>query len=361
MTRALSLKMTFLALLAGCPTAAPAWGEGAGESWPGSRDGLVWIWENGASENHAPPLAGEDEPFPGLGQFEGRARLGPNFEQLLERGSFVATAEAGRRIVRACRETGAITVEALVTGFDASPAKDGRILTLGKSGDVPNFSLSQSAGGQLTFRLRTAVFELAKLENDRPAHVLVAHRQDSTACWIDGQPVPLTPEIRGDFQAWDADAELVLGGENWNGSIEAVAIFNRFLDDAEARSHQQLLAPRLNSRQPIPATEVEAELVQITPAPPVEALESYRRALVENVFEIREFLSGPKIEAKRIVVLQWAILDRKPLGADPKPGSVARLRLEPAHLHRELRGEFRVRDHAEFDAPVFLDVGSHLR
>ena len=90
---------------------------------------------------------------------------------------------------------------------------------------------------------------------------------------------------------------------------------------------------------------------------------TYRRALVENVYDVDKLVSGSPLPpgASRIVVRQWAVMDREslPSATARKPGASVTLTLEPVADHPELEPEFSSSNHSELDAPVFFDVESH--
>ena len=96
--------------------------------------------------------------------------------------------------------------------------------------------------------------------------------------------------------------------------------------------------------------------------PVVDEMGTYRRALVENVYQVEKVISGPlPKDTSRIIVNQWVVMDRKtlPSATHLKPGLTSTLTLEAMSDHPELSSEFRSSDHSEFNAPLFYDVNSH--
>ena len=341
--------------------------------WPGTDEGLVWIWRNANSQNEAPARSGEANPFACLGELHGRARFGRHYEMLLDGGAFTAGNDAGERISGALQSTGAFTVEALVTTFSANQKGPARILSLSKNSSERNLTLGQE-GEWLVMRLRSDTKDpngtrhevrLCQLIPGETVHVLLTSRDGETVCYRDGEEVFRGTQF-GDLKSWTAMpltfGDEIGGGRNWRGSLDSVAIFDRFLSPKEAAGHHQLAATLLRDRKPVPRVVVEAKLVEATAIPTAEAMGTYRRALVENVYEVTQVVSGTIPEkASRIVVSQWVVMDGKtlPSAAKLKPGHTATLTLESAADHPELEPEFRSSDHAEFSAPVFFDVESH--
>jgi hypothetical protein len=125
-------------------------------------------------------------------------------------------------------------------------------------------------------------------------------------------------------------------GEGWNGTLEAVAIFNRRIDAEEAKQRYDLIAPRLGGRQPAPVSVVDAKLVTYTPPIPLEEMDTYRRLVCEHVFEVTEAVSGDAPKAgEKIRVRSWSTLDMQilPEKWKDKEGETFRLTLEPADAH----------------------------
>lgn len=341
--------------------------------WPGTSKGLVWIWDNANAQNEAPPRSGETAPFSCLGQLHGRARLGRHYELLLDGGSFTAGDHAGARITAACQETNTLTVEALVETFTAKQEGPARILSLSGNSSERSLTLGQE-GEWLVLRLRTGRDDpngtrhetrLCKLVANSPLHIMLSHRPGETVCYLNGKETFRSDRF-GDLKSWEP-MPLNLGdeqdgGRDWKGSLQAIAIYDRFIGPQEAAKHFPLAAARLKKRKPALQTVLSARLVETVPLPTLDEMGTYRRALVGNVYQVEKVISGalPK-DTSRIVVNQWVVMDRKPLPSASlfKPGFTTTLTLEAMSEHPELSSEFRSSDHSEFDAPLFYDVNSH--
>ncbi len=335
-------------------------GEKPGESWPGETSGLVWVWDSAEAKNEAPAMDGETRPFACKGQLRGLARFGSNHELLLDGGSFEADAEAGMRVTRFCRKSGEFSVEATIVPFAGSAAKPAPIISLGS-----NFALEQE-GNRFAVRLQTSKNRenrqiFGQISPNQPIHLVVTYRDGSLRAYLNGQTALQSDETRGNLENWAEDARFILGdGKTWPGSLQAVAVLNQVANAEEAQRRHRLLQSRLVQNEP-PTTVVEASLQQSTPAPAPAAIAPYRRALVENVYQVERVISGPKPAQNRVIVLQWAILDAKPLAAFPKAGTKRQLTLQPLAAHPQLKSEHRSAAHSELDAPVFFDARSHRR
>ena len=129
------------------------------------------------------------------------------------------------------------------------------------------------------------------------------------------------------------------------------------------RQHFRINLNALGNRSPAQRWKVKGTLVETTQLPDPANILPYRRALVENVYRIDRVLEGaaPEGVMKKMVVIQWAVMDGKPLpsAADWTPGVSRELMLEPMAAHPELQSELRCSEHSEFLLPVFFDVNSH--
>ena len=340
-------------------------------AWPPTERGVVWLWKNSRARNEAPPRGDEARPFPCRGELRGRARFGRHFDMLPDGGYFEAAGDAGARIVRACRESGRFSLEALVTPMSVEAAGGDPLPILSfvdDRGAPVNFSLCQ-AGDVLALALpglKSKPVPLFHIEGDaRPVHVLVTAGPDGWLAYCDGVRAPLAAGLAAGPGQWTEAALRAggfAGGTSWAGRLEAIAWYDRELDAGEAALHAAAARARLDGRSAVPRVAVRARLVEITKSPAPADIAPYRRALVENVYEAGEVVSGALPDGtKRIVVRQWSILDGKLLepATRREVGREVVLALEPVSDHPELEGEYRSGDHAEFDAPVFYDVESH--
>lgn len=349
--------------------ATPAADTPKAEPWPGSQAGLLWIWDHAQAKNEIPPLPGGKRPLACSGELQGRARFGPWHELRLGAGSFIADSQAGPRIAAALAKSRAFSFEALI-GRESSAGGNGTVFSLHQPGQPPLLALTQEGDSlRLDFAPKAGA-EPVKValapftpEPGKTVHILLGCDQGKARLWIDGRESGKPVEISPDFSAWDtASLALSFGGGGWPGHLERIVFRDRAPTPDEARRQAVLAIQPLAGRTAPPRLEIEARLVEATEAPEMEDLGTYRRALVENVYEITAVKSGEGFKVgDSVAVLQWVIMDGSPLASADrlKEDHAATLVIEPAEAHPELEGEFRSSDHAAFDAPVYFDVRSH--
>ena len=335
---------------------------GVRAGWPGRDEGLVFLWDDLRANNEIPM---------GNGAFavckvnlHGGAVPGRGFGMDV-RGGWAAV-DAGRAdyVLEQCQGTGAFSVEALVTTAGLKQGGPARIFSFSNGTTERNFTLGQE-GDRLVFRLRTeegtpngSEFAFGELQTGMAQHVLVSYGAQRVKCYINGVKV-LEKKVGGDLSAWKR-MPLVFGdesggGRNWDGHLEAVAIWSRAVGDAEAADLATRSWVRL-ARRELPVRAVaEAELVEVTATPTAGEMGSYRRALVENIYAVKEVGFGELPE--KIVVVEWAVLDGAPVAEKKEVGKVYRLVLEPYGDRPELEGEFKSVGHLEIDTPRYYRVG----
>ncbi len=97
---------------------------------------------------------------------------------------------------------------------------------------------------------------------------------------------------------------------------------------------------------------VDAEIQETTEIPAPESIGAYRRALVVNSYLVKKVVDGQYAEEK-IVVAEWAVLDRKIVKTYEDSGSVERLILGRFDDHPELEGERQMMDIFEPDLDMY--------
>ena len=78
-----------------------------------------------------------------------------------------------------------------------------------------------------------------QLPDDKPHHVIVTYRDGRLVCYVDGKKVKQCKCYYGDFRDWDR-RHVIFGDEwegsrAWRGTLEDVAVYNRFIDEEEAK------------------------------------------------------------------------------------------------------------------------------
>jgi hypothetical protein len=171
-----------------------------------------------------------------------------------------------------------------------------------------------------------------------------------------GSPAAVTAEV---LAAWPEDAHLFFGaagrpGGGWRGSLEEIAVHPRALDANAVRALAIEAARTTAGREwPVPVA-ARARLVSAT-TPDLEKLDTYRRMLVDHVYEV---VSSSSPLPKRVSVLHWAVLDGAPVPGFPREeGKEYDLFLDPYDRRPELGGELTDITSDDYALPMFLEAG----
>ena len=226
-----------------------------------SGEGLVFLWTGAKGPNRiSDPIRKTSRP----------AELKPRGKSAVRNGE-IDTAEgavevvgADEALLEACRRSGELTIEAVITPADAAQRGPARIISFSSdAGDGRNFTLGQAADA-LVLRLRVGkdgVKELriaGGLSAGRPHHVVVSYKSGLLTCHVDGREASSTRELTGDFAEWKP-LHLILGDEwdgnrRWSGTLDGVAILARAVGPAEAAArHKAAEQRRRAAGRPLPA------------------------------------------------------------------------------------------------------------
>ncbi|MDP6446961.1 MAG: FecR domain-containing protein [Pirellulaceae bacterium] len=225
--------------------------------WPSSRAGLVLLADSGKRDGPQwrvfnPSLDERMTPI----QVRGESRAaGHRF--IVDRGAFLATSDTSNELLERCRQSNQLTLEAMVQPNDLASDSRQRIVSFGGARLERNFALIQRQG-QLLFFLRTSAgvreIELVRFTDRRRRHVVVSYRPGQLACYLDGRLV-YAGEVTGELSNW-GEHYLVLGDAwdgaketQWSGELTGVAVYGRFLDEAEAhRNYRAFLSLSKSAR-----------------------------------------------------------------------------------------------------------------
>ncbi|MEM7014678.1 MAG: LamG-like jellyroll fold domain-containing protein, partial [Verrucomicrobiota bacterium] len=298
-----------------------------GDTWPGTDEGLVFLLDDLAATNRV-PVGDEHRAF--AGRLRGRAipngRLGLDLAD-----GWYECEDAASWILNACKASNELAVEFVFRAANLDQDGPARMLTFSEGSTQRNFTIGQK-GDKLRLRLRVSKvggggnrpeYEFGKIDPSRFQHLVVSARPGSIEAWLDGKRVLHETRAQGDFSNWEL-MRLMLGDEvggkrDWAGSVEGVAIYNRYVGEDEAKRRFELVKPRLD-RKPPRQLLVDAKLIETTKTPELSRLKEYRRALTEHLYELED--------GKRIIVAEWAVLDEKPLKLSHRIGETRRLRIE---------------------------------
>ena len=225
-------------------------------------------------------------------------------------GSAEPDAASLRRVLDSATAAQALTVECTVI-----PAQVPSTGTIFRCGAV---RLHQ-AGDQLLLDAGGASAPLGRLKAGVPLPVQLVLDAHTTAR-IDGAAVagPLRPVTA-------FAAPLAFGGDGWAGELAGIHLAGA------ARRPEQLDAvlPALRARlaqRPKPAAITVQAVLRDVQTPPTEQMNSYRAALVGNLYEVQRVVAGT-LKDKQIVVMQFAILDQQPVPRELRVGATYTLTL----------------------------------
>ncbi len=256
-----------------------------------------------------------------------------------------------------------------------SPDQGGpaRIVTFSSGSGSRNFTLGQD-GGELVFLLRTPStgqngsapeVRLGTLPAGEFHHLAITYSPGNLRYFLDGSPALESDLVGGDLSNWEGLTLLVgdesNGGRDWAGALERLAIFNRALPAEEIAALAAEAKAVRAGWEAIPSTTLRARIIEQTPTPHPSEIGSYLRVLATSVCEVEEVLAGGAIAPGRILVSEWAIMDRTPLPDRPKAGSTVELVVEPFELHPQLESEKLVSDSDDFSLPNYYVPASAWR
>ena len=200
--------------------------------FPGSRDGLVFLWHDSLEDS------GEIES-------RGDAEIAADRQMDLTGGAFL-TKNVNDKLLEACQASNQLTLECLVTTDTLDQSGPARIISFSKDSTHRNFTFGQD-GNRFAVRIRTprtgtnatgSEFHFGKIESGRPMHVIVSYFPGNVYCYIDGELAHVSNGTQGDFSNWERYPLLfgdeASGGRNWEGKLSRVAIYSRFVGVEEA-------------------------------------------------------------------------------------------------------------------------------
>jgi hypothetical protein len=341
--------------------------------WPSRDNGLVFLWKTARDPNL---VRGPLTKVPHTYQLEPhrKARLDHDHAMAVSGGSF-RVLEFGRRAVWGFRATNSVTVEATLQPATLEPKRDRNlagIVTFSypeDDGTHLSFALAQR-GDELVFRLGTSLtgprgsepLSLGRVSTSEPTHVIVSYRPGRLHGYVNGERVLDTGAVSGDLGSWSTDDRLQFGmgydsGSDWNGSIEGVALYTRFMGPAEAAANARAYLELIAEREPVEQVEVRVKLVGRSHVPTLKEIVPYREALVMYEYEVLEVLAG-ELGDEIVRVAHWAILDGRPQSTvEHEVGEEDRLTLEPFDDNPQVENTY-LSDTLELalEVPVYLDV-----
>ncbi|MEX0653785.1 MAG: LamG-like jellyroll fold domain-containing protein [Phycisphaeraceae bacterium] len=339
-------------------------------TWPADLTGLLFAWETADKPNRVPDPTGDGQRTFAI-EPRGLAMLNHAHAMVLRDGAFVAEDAVNDLLLDALRETNELTLEATIQPDHADQHGPARIVTFSSTTTSRNFTLGQE-GSDLVMRLRTPAtgdnavspqVTLCTLALDKPNHILVTYQPGRLVCYRNGEKVMETDRIKRGFDNWD-EQHLLFGdefrpGRAWQGTLEGVAIYNRFMDADEAEANARHSLDRLAKRPVAPSVDVEAELVGKSRMPTLEEISPYRQALVLYEYRLTEPVADAAIKHEpgdTVRVMHRAILNGKTLAIDDRDeGERYRLHLEPFEANPQVEALYQSDTLPDdFEAPLYF-------
>jgi hypothetical protein len=125
--------------------------------------------------------------------------------------------------------------------------------------------------------------------------------------------------------------------------LSGIAIYDRLLTLADITTHSRLAGERTGKASATGTLIVEGTLQETTEIPSPDAIGAYSRALVVNTYAVNRVVQG-EYGQDRILVAEWAILDRRIIKSYQSPAQPEQLALEKFTDHPQLEGERQLMD-----------------
>jgi len=324
--------------------------------WPLDRENLLFAWENAAATNTV-KRAGDDTV---VCQFtaRGHARPGRFHDWLLSGGHAVSNADAG--FAKAVNKAGALTLEAMLTPTAAELAdgKPATALALTDAQGNADLGVMQRGGfWEIILGHHKHDVRFARVKADRPVHLAVVLQGDRLDVHLDGRAVVRNRKVDGQLTARFDRIQLGDTDGRWSGRAEAVALYARAMSPRDVAATNRRHETAIANRKPLTPLVVRVKRVETTPLPDASDLRDYARGLVFHSYDVLEVKHG-QLDAKRIVIAHWALLDRKPVAPVQRfeVGQTETFTLSPLDAQPQLEGERQFYEITELDAPQFFDV-----
>jgi len=178
--------------------------------------------------------------------------------------------------------------------------------------------------------------------------------------WTDGQSARMY--IDGQFAVGAAFGGSVIatapvtigsasdGTASWAGRVRDVRFYRGAMPSKQITAKHAAWRSALKSPTLPEPVDVQATLVDKSAVPGMDQMDTYRRALVGNVYETPDL--------GRIIVYQWAIMDMQPVErfAGLTEGRTYDLALTDYDANPQLEGELMTTDSDAFDLPIYYDA-----
>ncbi len=326
------------------------------KSWPVDRDRLVFVWENMKAANQL----GEQSPvgfFQCNIELRGKALHTSKF-QLATAGGWGDTGDAGKKIGQALTRSGKAGVE-----FALTPADNQKGTIMSFASGVRTQILFEQDRDRLVVndpeREKTATWSKI-FESGKKQHLVLSYDGVKLELFKNGRSAGVRP-FSIDLVTAAIDT-FVIGDQagDWQGILENIAVYTEPLSPEAIAKNSQVVSENIADRSGEDVIVAEARLVDVTEIPTPDSIGAYRRALVVNIYSVDKVLEG-RYEKDRILVAEWAVLDREIIKEYIFPAKPEQLVLEKFDHHPELEGERQMMDVFEPDLEMYYRLPFGVR
>ncbi len=317
-------------------------------TWPNNEKSLLFVWENMKGSNQLPetgPLGFKQCSI----QLKGEALFSKDL-QLIVRKGWGDTGATGEEATNAIANA---TNASLETVYTPLASNNNEVILSFIKNDKPLLTVLQKKEELI---IQTATGEKIKWANiftpNQETHLVFNISNNRVELFTNGNQKG-SKQLPFEMASFKG-AKLVFGNkDNENGGlIENIAVYNQSLPTKTINKHFTLLQEKNKQGKPIDKLEIMATLMESSEIPQPNALGTYSRALVLNLYQVNEVLKGD-YKGDRIVVAEWAVLDRNVIKSYPEHPEKEHLLLEKFSDHPELEGERQIMDIFEPDIEVF--------
>jgi hypothetical protein len=187
---------------------------------------------------------------------------------------------------------------------------------------------------------------------EKPVHLVLTIKKGQVELFKNGTSV-VQKDIDLNFSK-TLITEMVLGDKEgmWSGSIAHVAIYNQPIGREEIQQNSRYCFHKNDRVKSVDTLVIDAEISETSEIPAPDSIGAYRRALVINSYLVKKVVDG-QYDEEKIVVAEWAVLDRKVVKSYDGNDGVGRLILEKFDDHPELEGERQMMDIFEPDLTMY--------
>lgn len=318
-------------------------------AWPTAKDNLLFLWENMKGANQLPE-GGAVGFYQCNIELRGKA-VHTRDLQLAPGGGWGDTGDAGVKIGKGLADSGKATLE-----FTVTPERDqeGTIMTFGGERGTPVLEIQQKGQGLVVGSIGGASLQWHGVIPSTATNLALVVDGDHVELLVDGKSLG-RKKLAIDFKAQSVDT-FSLGDKSgsWNGRLENIAVYNTVLSPEDLQAHAQFMNEKAVKRAGASVARLVAEgtLRETTDIPAPDGIGAYRRALVINTYSVDRLVEGEYTE-DRILIAEWAILDRNIVKQYSTTPESELLVLEKFDDHPELEGERQMMDIFEPDLEMF--------